>query len=136
MGGFLVCTGNSVVPTARHIWIITTSNTDSYPYIEVNGNLADGNQPSGGPIITIGTKSNVHYQSLLPIEAFHLGFRDNQAIEVTNTEKSDPAIKDKLLEDDVAEETLEEQCTQQVEGKDSKAETIHDDNEAVIEEDE
>ena len=79
------------------IWIITTSNTESSPYIEVNGNLADGNQPSGGPIITIGTKSNVHYQSLLPIETFHLGFRDSQTVEVTNPEKSDPAIKDKLF---------------------------------------
>ena len=82
------------------IWIITTSNTENSPYIDVNGNMADGNKPSGGPIITIGTKSNVHYQSLLPIEAFHLGFRDNhvqeadqknsrQATDVTNPENTD-----------------------------------------------
>ena len=118
------------------IWIITTSNTDSSPYIEVNGNLADGNQPSGGPIITIGTKSNVHYQSILPIEAFHLGFRDDLTVEATNPEKRDPAVKNKLLEKDVAEETLEEQCAQHVKGKDSKEDTIHYDSEVVIEEEE
>ena len=106
------------------IWIITTSNTDSSPYIEVNGNLADANQPSGGPIITIGTKSNVHYQSLLPIEAFHLGFRESQAVDVTNTEK------------DVAEEMSEEQCAQQLKGKDSKGDIIHYDSKVVIEEEE
>ena len=63
------------------IWIVSTTNTDNSPYIEINGNLADGNKTSGGPIITIGTKSNVHYQSLLPIEEFHLGFRDNNVVE-------------------------------------------------------
>ena len=187
------------------LWIITTSNTEKSPYIEVNGNLADGEKPSGGPILTIGTKSNVHYQSLLPIETFHLGFRDNIIIEdnqtnsnndetvtnsehnnglpikpkshektehkianeiyesdqelimedeveekqqtyydtdngrkvkVANPEKNDPPIQDKLIEDDLAEETLEEQWNQQVETEGSKAETIHDDDEAVIVEDE
>ena len=57
------------------IWIIATSSTESNPYIEVSGNLADGNKPSGGPVITLGTKSNCHYQSLLPVEMFHLEFR-------------------------------------------------------------
>ena len=60
------------------IWIIATSNTETSPYIEVNGNLADGEKPSGGPIITLGTKSNSHYQSLLPIEMFHLEFQHNE----------------------------------------------------------
>ena len=60
------------------IWIIATSNTETSPYIEVNGNLADGEKPSGGPIITLGTKSNCHYQSLLPIEMFHLEFQHNE----------------------------------------------------------
>ena len=34
------------------IWIVSTTNTDSSPYIDINGNLADGNMSSGGPIIT------------------------------------------------------------------------------------
>ena len=61
------------------IFIVATSNTEESPYIEVNGNLADGNKPSLGPVITLGTKSNIHYQSLLPIEMFHLEFRQNQS---------------------------------------------------------
>ena len=60
------------------IWIIATSSTESNPYIEVSGNLADGTKPSGGPVITLGTKSNCHYQSLLPVEMFHLEFKENQ----------------------------------------------------------
>ena len=54
------------------IWIVATSSTESSPYIVINGNLGDGSCPSDGPIITLGTKSNCHYQSLLPIEMLHL----------------------------------------------------------------
>ena len=59
------------------IWIIATSSTESSPYIAISGNLENDNIPCNGPIITLGTKSNSHYQSLLPIEMFHLGFRTN-----------------------------------------------------------
>ena len=61
-----------------NIWIVATSSTDNSPYIEISGNLGDGIMPCDGPIITLGTKSNVHYQSLLPIESFHFGFHENQ----------------------------------------------------------
>ena len=67
------------------LWIVATSNTDRDPYIIINGNLADESKPSGGPIITIGTKSNVHYQSLLPIETFHLGLGNNRMMENRNS---------------------------------------------------
>ena len=60
------------------IWIVATSSTESSPYIVISGNLGDGNCPSDGPIITLGTKSNIHYQSLLPIEMLHLEFQRNQ----------------------------------------------------------
>ena len=40
--------------------------------------MADGEKPSGGPIVTLGTKSNSHYQSLLPIEMFHLEFQNDE----------------------------------------------------------
>ena len=66
------------------IWIIATSSTESSPYIEVSGNLADGGKPSGGPVVTIGTKSNSHYQSLLPVEMFHLEFQQNYPNKSTN----------------------------------------------------
>ena len=60
------------------MWIVATSSTDTNPYIEVSGNLADAGIPSSGPVVTLGTKSNCHYQSLLPIEMFHLEFPQNQ----------------------------------------------------------
>ena len=60
------------------IWIIATSSTESSPYIAISGNLEDGNIPTNGPVITLGTKSNCHYQYLLPIEMFYLEFRNNQ----------------------------------------------------------
>jgi hypothetical protein len=60
------------------MWIVATSSTEANPYIEVSGNLADAGIPSSGPVVTLGTKSNCHYQSLLPIEMFHLEFHQNQ----------------------------------------------------------
>ena len=68
------------------IWIIATSSTETHPYIGISGNLADENLPCSGAIITLGTKSNSHYQSLLPIEMFHLDFRQNQQHSNTVTE--------------------------------------------------
>ena len=53
----------------RHdIIIVTTTSTEDHPYITISGNLADETVPCQGIALTIGTKSNVHYQSLLPIE--------------------------------------------------------------------
>ena len=54
------------------IMIITTSNTDENPVIIVSGNINDESTPCPYATLTIGSKSNIHYQSLLPIEAFHL----------------------------------------------------------------
>ena len=68
------------------IWIVATSSTETHPYIGISGNLADENLPCSGPIITLGTKSNSHYQSLLPIEMFHLDFRQNEQHSNTSTE--------------------------------------------------
>ena len=50
------------------MWIITTSSTNNSPYIEINGNLEEGGLSFNRPILILGTKSNSHYQSLLPIE--------------------------------------------------------------------
>jgi hypothetical protein len=63
------------------IWIIATSNTEESPYIEINGNIDDDTRPCNGPVITIGTKSNCHYQSLLPTEFFHLDFHQPEHIQ-------------------------------------------------------
>jgi hypothetical protein len=50
------------------IIIITTTSTDEHPYITISGNLVDEQIPCQGIPLTIGSKSNVHYQSLLPLE--------------------------------------------------------------------
>ena len=60
------------------VWIVATSSTESSPYIAISGNLDDGDIPCNGPTITLGTKSNSHYQSLLPIEMLHLEFQKHQ----------------------------------------------------------
>jgi hypothetical protein len=60
------------------MWIIDTSCTESTPYIRISGNLENGNIPCEGPVITIGSKSNCHFQSLLPVETFHLELNSHQ----------------------------------------------------------
>ena len=50
------------------IIIITSTSTDEHPYITISGNLVDEQIPCQGIPLTIGSKSNVHYQSLLPLE--------------------------------------------------------------------
>ena len=75
------------------IWIIATSNTESSPYIEINGNIDDDTRPCNGPIITLGTKSNCHYQSLLPTEMFHLDFHQPEHSQSeTSKEQTKPVI--------------------------------------------
>ena len=48
------------------IWIILTSATEKSPHIIIRSNPNEGNEFKGEPLI-IGCKSNVHYQSLLPL---------------------------------------------------------------------
>ena len=50
------------------ILIVTTGSTDEHPYITISGNIMDENMPCPGVPFTIGSKLNVHYQSLLPLE--------------------------------------------------------------------
>ena len=57
------------------LWIVDCQSKDNKPFIEISGNLEDPEVPCSGPIMTLGTKSNVHYQSLLPTEMLHLEFR-------------------------------------------------------------
>ena len=83
-----------------NIWIVATSSTDNSPYIEVSGNMGDGSMPCDGPIITLGIKSNVHYQSLLPIEILHFDFNEyNQDpdAQIHETRKMFNAMKDILI---------------------------------------
>lgn len=69
------------------IMIITTSNTDENPLIIISGNIADERTPCQNATLTLGSKSNSHYQSLLPIETFHL----NNVSNVSQRQSEDPA---------------------------------------------
>ncbi len=53
---------------AHDIIIITTTSREDHPYITISGNLVDEKVPCPGIPLTIGSKSNIHYQSLLPLE--------------------------------------------------------------------
>ena len=48
------------------IIIVTTTSTEGHPYMTISGNLVDENISCPGIELTIGSKSQVHYQSLLP----------------------------------------------------------------------
>ena len=49
------------------IIIVTTTSTEKHPFLTISGNLVDENTPCPGIELTIGSMSQVHYQSLLPI---------------------------------------------------------------------
>ena len=57
------------------LWIVDCQSKDDIPFIQISGNIENSEMPCAGPVMTIGTKSNVHYQSLLPTEMLHLEFR-------------------------------------------------------------
>ena len=50
------------------IIITTTTSTEEHPYITISGNLNSANIGCQGIELTIGSKSGVYYQSLLPLE--------------------------------------------------------------------
>lgn len=54
------------------IMIVNTTNTDANPVMVISGNIDNEHLPSTGAMLTIGSKSNSHFQSLLPIEIFHM----------------------------------------------------------------
>ena len=54
------------------LWIVDCANRDDHPFIRISGNLENPDTPCDGPIMTIGTKSSCHYQSLLPVEMLHM----------------------------------------------------------------
>ena len=50
------------------IYIITPSSKPGNPFIKIQGNISNMEIPSPGPKLFLGNYTNVHYQSLLPIE--------------------------------------------------------------------
>ena len=89
------------------LWIVDCANRDDHPFIRISGNLENPDTPCDGPIMTIGTKSSCHYQSLLPVEMFHISERqlpnnsvedpEQVVIEADNKEtKSEVKTKEKV----------------------------------------
>ena len=54
------------------LYIVDCASKDNQPFIPVSGNIGDADIPCDGPTITLGTKPNSHFQSLLPTDMFHL----------------------------------------------------------------
>ena len=52
------------------LWIVDCKSRDDKPFIQISGNIDNVEVSCDGPIITLGTKSSCHYQSLLPTEMF------------------------------------------------------------------
>ena len=50
------------------IIIVTTASREDHPYITISGNIDDESIPCQGVALTIGSKLNCHYQSLLPLD--------------------------------------------------------------------
>ena len=48
------------------IYIVTSTSTERHPYITISGNINDESLPSPEIPLLIGSKSQVHFQSLLP----------------------------------------------------------------------
>ena len=69
---------------SHDIIIITTSNTEENPYITISGNLADENLPCKGVPLVIGSLTNSHYQSLLPVT------RRYQECQIKRTKAANP----------------------------------------------
>ena len=68
------------------IIIVTTTSTERNPYITISGNLANENIPCSGTELLVGSKSNVHYQSLLPIEVSRSQIRASSPEDTINLE--------------------------------------------------
>ena len=52
------------------ILILTTSSSIQNPFVRIGGEINSPLEPSLGPPLILGNYSNVHYQSLLPLENF------------------------------------------------------------------
>ena len=68
--------------------IINTTNNDNNPVIIISGNVDNENIACSGATLTIGSKSNQHYQSLLPIEMFRMNTNPGNSHKNQETNKA------------------------------------------------
>ena len=71
------------------IKILTTSSTPENPFIIVSGNISNSSDVKIGPPLILGNYTNVHYQSLLPI--------DNKVNESQSLQNVEDYINDKNI---------------------------------------
>ena len=95
------------------IMIVNTTNTEENPIIVISGNLNNENEACPGAMITLGSKSNSHFQSLLPIEYFHMNSQQGQS----------NLIEDTNLTEEVNQERLANQLNSNTEHKNKKVKT-------------
>ena len=123
------------------LWIVDCANRDDHPFIRISGNLENPDTPCDGPIMTIGTKSSCHYQSLLPVEMLHMSGKqlpinsvkepEQMFTETDNKEtQSDVTIKEELqtkkpIPDDVPNYVKENPPELNLGNKMNKDETIN-----------
>ena len=67
------------------IQILTTSSEPNNPYISISGNIHNPSVKSAGPPMLVGNYTNVHYQSLVPINN-RLDIKDNKPCQESDQE--------------------------------------------------
>ena len=67
------------------IQILTTSSKPNNPYISISGNIHNPSIKSAGPPMLVGNYTNVHYQSLVPINN-GLDIKDNKPCQESDQE--------------------------------------------------
>ena len=80
------------------LWIVDCANRDDHPFIRISGNLGNADVPCSGAIITIGTKSSCHYQSLLPIEMLHMSNQQQPESSANQPKKMSQKADSKYVE--------------------------------------
>ena len=92
-------------------------NKDDKPFIQISSNLENPDTPCEGPIMTLGTKSNVHFQSLLPTEMLFLEF-DRLKIETSmNKSNNILTISTKPVIESVTPALMEDQHHNEIKEK-------------------
>ena len=91
------------------ILIVTTGSTDEHPYITISGNIMDENMPCPGVPFTIGSKLNVHYQSLLPLEVKVTRSQTKTTLHEEKSHLPDDTIELILLDITNSDQTVEAQ---------------------------
>ena len=71
------------------ILILTTSATQTIPFIQITGNVTNTLEFSSGPPLLLGNYTNLHYQSLVPLnKTFHHEYQQTRTPAEEETENT------------------------------------------------